>query len=389
MQRYLVIHYNEIGLKGKNRPFFEKKLEYNINRLLFKDLDKIQRRYGLIYCKLKDSFVLDNYLFFLENFPGISKSYLSVVANYDVEDIKEKALFLINEKLLHSNFISFKINSKRSFKSFKYTSLDLNIIIGKYIEEKTNLCADLKNPQIILKIEVGEKEIFISLDEIKGIGGLPIGTTGKVISSLSGGIDSPVASFEVLKRGCEVIFVHIYNNTLVKGEIINKIKKIVFQLNNFQQKSKLYIVPFSEIQKNIISFIPCDYRMIIYRRYMLKLMEHIALKENAKAIVTGDSLGQVASQTLDNLGNIFSSINMPIISPLITFNKDEIVKISKKIKTFEISIIPYPDCCSFMISNHPQTKARLEDILKFEDIIKSKEALLISNAISSSEVFVF
>lgn len=389
MNKYLVIHYNEIGIKGKNRSFFEKRLENNISRLLKDDLDKIQRRYGLIYCKLKETFKLENYRLVLSNFPGIAKFSVAILADLDIEDIKSKSLSYVNQNLEENNFNTFKVNTKRSNKQFKYKSMDVNMLVGREIENNTILTADLKNPDKIVKIEIGEKEVFISLDVILGVGGLPVGTTGKVISSLSGGIDSPVSSFEAMKRGCEVIFVHIYNNTLVKGEIINKIKKLVEQLNKFQLKSKLFIVPFSDIQKQIIANIPSDYRMIIYRRYMLKIMQQIAKQENAKAIVTGDSLGQVASQTLDNLENIFSSISLPILSPLITFNKDDVVKVSKRIKTFEISIIPYPDCCSFMLSKHPQTKAKLEDVLKLEESINPLENELITSAIKSSDVFKF
>lgn len=197
----------------------------------------------------------------------------------------------------------------------------------------------------------------------------------RLVSSLSGGIDSPVASFLMIKMGCEVIFVHIHNRTKTKG-VKGKIEKIVNQLDKFQGSSKLYIIPFGKLQRKIIMNILSKFRMIIYRRFMMRILNEVAKKENAKGVVTGDSLGQVASQTLENLNCTYDASELPVFTPLIGMNKEEIVKLAKKIKTYEYSIQPYPDCCSFMIAKHPRTKGRIKNIKRMEKLIENKRELV-------------
>jgi len=205
---------------------------------------------------------------------------------------------------------------------------------------------------------------------------------------MSGGIDSPVSAYMFMKRGCPVTFVHIYNNTLVKEQIKDKLKSLVKILSKYQPKSKLYMVPFSDIQAQIIANVRSDYRMIVYRRYMLKIITEIAKTEHAKAIITGDNIGQVASQTLENITSIYNATSLPIFSPLIAFDKNEIISIAQKIGTFETSIIPYPDCCSYMLSKHPKTKTNIQEILDVEENMENEEEM-ISSAIEKSEIFMF
>jgi thiamine biosynthesis protein ThiI len=381
MKNYLIVHYDEIGTKGKNRKMFENQLITNIKKALNTLIDKIYRRYGvivIIFTQNKKDIINK-----LKLIPGIANFSFPLCTNLNIEDIKVKSLEIMKNK----ENKTFKIKTKRSYKKFPLISPEINKIVGNFIEKNTKNTAEMVNPEILLKIEIGEKEAFIYSHKYYGIGGLPIGSGEKTICSLSGGLDSPVSAFEIMKRGSKVIFVHIYNNTLNKGKIINKIKKLVEILNNVQINSKLYVIPFSNIQKEIILNIPSEYRMIIYRRYMFKLINHIAIKENAKAIITGDSLGQVASQTIANLSCIWNASKLPIISPLISQNKKDIISIAKKIGTYDVSIEPYPDCCSFMIAKHPETKADINTIISLEKNIIDKEDRLITESLENSTIF--
>jgi tRNA uracil 4-sulfurtransferase len=387
MFNYIVVHYDEIGIKGQNRPFFENKLVEDLNTKINKFSLKIFKRYGKVICNLKEDLSkkdISSIVSILELTPGISSFSFAQNCNLDLEDISSKSINLLKKK----EFISFKVNTKRSNKNFKLNSLEINKKIGSDIVENLNKKVDLENPNIILNIEIGEKEVFIYDNKHFGIGGLALKSSGNVICSLSGGLDSPVASYMMMKRGCNVVYVHIQNDNLANKELQQKIEDLCKQLSKIQNKVKLYIVPFSKIQKQIIMFVPSEYRMIIYRRFMNKIINKIADSENSKLIVTGDSIGQVASQTIENINCIYDSSKYPIVSPLIAYNKNEIIVISKKIGTYNISIKPYPDCCSFMIATHPKTNAKLIDILKIEENIKDKEKL-IEDSINKKQVLEF
>ncbi len=376
----LVIHYSEIGIKGKNRDFFEKKLMDNLRKSLGNKVKRVYKRYGRIICELNEktnkndvgNTNQEKIKEILELFPGVSSFSFATQVKLDIKNIEEKALGLLKEE----EFKTFLIETKRSNKQFPLKSPEINKQIGAYLEENLKKEVDFKNPDIKLYIEIGEKEVFIYTEKHKGIGGLPTGTSGKMISSLSGGIDSPVASFLLMKRGCKVVFVHIHNQNQTSEAVLTKLENLVKQLTKFQLDSKLYVVPFEKIQKEIILKVPSKSRMIIYRRFMTRIINEIAKKEKAKGIITGDSVGQVASQTLENINCIYKVSGLPILSPLIGMNKEEIVTIAKKIGTYEISIVPYPDCCSFMIAQHPETKGKLSEIEKIEENIENSEELI-------------
>ena len=296
-----------------------------------------------------------------------------------MEEIKKIALNLIPEKTS-----SFRINSSRSNKNFKYSSLEMNNMLGDYIINNKNLKVDLTNPEITIYIEITENNSFIYNEKIKSLGGLPVGVSGKVVSLISGGIDSPVSSYYLMKRGCSVIYVHFYNSTINTKQSMEKVVDIVNVLSKYQFKTKLYLVPFENIQKEIIKEINSRYRMIIYKRFMLMIAEKILENENAQVLVTGDAVASVASQTLENLDAIYKSVKKPVLAPLIGFDKEEIIQIAKKIKTFELSILPYEDCCSFMIAEHPATKSDPEEIKKIES--KLSKNILIEKAIKNAIV---
>jgi len=378
MYTHIIIHYDEITLKGGNRPFFESALIGNIREFI-KEIkyDNIYKEGGKIIIEINSEgeqtlVRLQNLKEILKNISGISNFYFAVSEEKYLEKINKKTVELINSSEEVKTKKTFKIEARRSDKKFELKSPEINARVGEFVLENTKLKVDVHNPDIEIVVDIGHQQCFIYFEKIKGIGGLPVGTAGKLVSLLSGGIDSPVASFMMMKRGARIIFVHFKNKT-INNTGDDKIKNLVKRLSRFQGKSKLYIIPFEEYQKEIIAKIPSKNRMIIYRRIMFKLAEIIAKKENAKGFVTGDSLSQVASQTLENIGVIYNSANLPIFPPLVGMNKQEIIDLAVRIKTYETSILPYQDCCSFLIARHPETKAKLEEIIKQEEILEISE----------------
>ncbi|MCK4525044.1 MAG: tRNA 4-thiouridine(8) synthase ThiI, partial [Candidatus Andersenbacteria bacterium] len=370
---HIIIHYDEITLKGGNRPFFERVLMNNIREFI-RDIeyDNIYKEGGKIIIEMNNNTDLEKIKEILKNIPGISNFYFAVSTNKDLDKINKKTFELLNSLEQIKTKKTFKIEARRSDKKFEFKSPEINAKVGEYVFENTKLKVDVHNPDIEIVVDIGHKQCFIYFEKIKGVGGLPVSTAGKLVSLLSGGIDSPVASYMMMKRGAKIIFVHFKNRT-INNTGDDKIKNLVKKLSRFQGKSKLYIIPFEEFQKEIIAKIPSKNRMIIYRRIMFKLAEIIAKKENAKGFVTGDSLSQVASQTLENISVIYNAANYPVFSPLIGMNKQEIINLAVKIETYETSILPYQDCCSFLIAKHPETKAKLEDIIKQEEILEIDE----------------
>ena len=376
---HIIIHYDEITLKGGNRPFFERVLMNNIKEFLENiKYDKLYKDGGKIIIEINeaDSVVrfqvpevglpdLEKTREILKNISGISNFYFAVSEEKDLEKINKKTVELLQNYLQTENKKTFKIEARRSDKKFELRSPEINARVGEYVLENTKLKVDVHNPDIEIVVDIGHKQCFIYFEKTNGIGGLPVGTAGNLISLISGGIDSPVASYMMMKRGAKIVFVHFKNKT-INNTGDDKIKNLVKKLSRFQGKSKLYIVPFEEFQKEIIAKIPAKNRMIIYRRIMFKLAGIIAKKENAKGFVTGDSLSQVASQTLENINVIYNAANYPVFSPLIGMNKQEIIDLAVKIKTYETSILPYQDCCSFLIAKHPETRANFEEITKQE-----------------------
>ena len=373
MYTHIIVHYDEITLKGGNRPFFERALVSNIREFI-KEIkcDNTYKEGGKIIIGINKDTDLEKIKETLKNIPGISNFYFAVSEKKDLERINKKTVKLLQDYLKTEDKKTFKIEARRSDKKFELKSPQINARVGEYVLENTKLTVDVHHPDIEVVVEIGQKNCYIYFEKTSGIGGLPIGTTGKLISLISGGIDSPVASYMMMKRGAKIIFVHFKNKT-INNTGDDKIKSLIKKLSYFQGRSKLYIVPFEKFQKEIIANIPSKNRMIIYRRIMFKLAGEIAKKEKAKGFVTGDSLSQVASQTLENINVIYNAANLPIFSPLIGMNKQEIVNISKKIKTYDISILPYQDCCSFLIAKHPETKANLEEILEQEENLKIDE----------------
>lgn len=372
---HIIINYDEIILKGKNRPFFERALVNNIKEFLEGTAyTKMSKEGGRLVLEIDAKTDVKKTGDILRNVPGISNFSFASLEENDIEKICKKTIELLKEDRKFDEYKTFKISARRSDKSFVLESPEINNKVGEYVFENSKLKVDVHFPDLEIIVNVGSGGTFIYFEKIKGVGGLPVGTAGNLISLLSGGIDSPVASFMMMKRGARIIFVHFKSKTLNgSSEGTDKIKSLVKILCKFQGNSKLYLIPFEDFQKEIIANIPSKNRMIVYRRIMLKVAEMIARKEKAQGIVVGDSLSQVASQTLENLGVVYEAIDLPIFPPLIGMNKQETVDLANKIGTYDTSIIPYPDCCSFIASDHPETKAKLDEIKEQEINIEVTE----------------
>lgn len=380
---YVVCHYHEIGLKGKNRRFFEEKLVADIKRVLEPELFEFVRRIsGRILVKLtkkgskKEREIKES----LKKVFGLAYFAFAVNSDQKIEAIKKKTLELLKAK----KFKSFKIATQRSKKDFPLTSQQINERIGESIVKKLKKQVDLKNPDLVCFIEIVENFAFLYLEKVKGPGGLPTSVSGKAVALLSGGIDSPVAAFAVMKRGVKIIFLHFHSFPHTDYASIEKAKEIVGLLSRYQGKSRLYLLPFAKIQEEILTKTPAKLRVVLYRRMMMRIAQKIAEKEKALAIVTGESVGQVASQTLENIKVIEAVIDLPIFRPLIGRDKQEIIDQAREIGTFKISILPHQDCCSRFLPKHPATKAKSEEIRKAEEDLKIEE--LVNLAIDQVKV---
>ncbi len=381
MKQIIIIHYAEIALKGDNRREFENKLVENTRHVL-KDFkyEKIKRISGRILIYLESEIKADVFLTALGFVFGISHYSFGIEAKADMVEI-EKTL----DKILRKKIISqpkdkkaktFRITARRADKNFPLTSDEINYKVGEYVFEKSGLGlkVNLKNPDLNCFIEIIESKALVYFEKIPALGGLPVGTSGKVLSLISSGFDSPVAAWHLMKRGARVDFIHFHSYPRTGKESINNVKNIVQILNRYQILSNLYLVPLLDIQREIFSKCEGKYRILLYRRFMMRIAERVASDIRAGALVTGESLGQVASQTLENIRVTDNSVSLPVFRPLIGMDKVEIINGAKKIGTYEISSQPYEDCCSLFTPLHPATKAKLKGV-EFEESKLDSEKL--------------
>jgi len=377
----ILCHYGEIGLKGKNRGFFEKKLQENIRESLKRfvpdSFSSITRLYGRIIIRLSENGQqeMSSITRCLKNICGLVHFSPAIQTIQSMDLITRQAVEMMKE----IDYQSFRVTSRRTDKNFPVSSQKMNEEIGGAILEATGKTVNLGKPDKTCFVDLVDGKGFVYTDKIKGQGGLPVGVSGKVVSLLSGGIDSPVSSYYAMKRGASVTFVHFHSVPYTNEASIEKVKEMVEILQSYQQRIKLYLVELAPIQKVIMTETEARYRVILYRRFMVRIAEAIAHKVNASALITGDSLGQVASQTLENMAVIEDAIQMPILRPLIGFDKLEIINKAREINTYNISILPDQDCCSLFVPKHPATKARLKEVLIQEQ--KLEVANLIQSAI--------
>ena len=381
MDRFFVIHYNELGLKKGNRDYFENVLCTNIN-LVLRDCgaERAKRISGRILLPLTPEADVPEIKSRLGRVFGIAYFAEAWGSPQPVENLQQNAWSLIEGR----SFKSFRINARRADKSFPHTSVEINQQVGAYVKDRTEARVDLENAELTCWIEIVEKYALIYVERFPGPGGLPVGTSGKVVVLLSGGIDSPVAAWKMIKRGCTPIFVHFHSFPYTNAESQEKAKQLGRLLSEYALRSKIYLVPFAEVQRHIMVDTPIETRVILYRRYMMRLAEHIAMREKARVLVTGDSVGQVASQTIENIDVVSRAISMPILRPLVGDDKVEIIDIARRIGTYNVSIQPDQDCCSLFVPKHPETKANRIEIEKSESRLDVESTLRAS--LDSAEV---
>ena len=370
----IIIHYAEIAIKGNNRPWFEKLLITNIQKhLQGLSFGKVKRIFGRLVIQpssLTESDVKE-YTKRLSNIFGISSFSFACSIKQDLEEMKRTISKLIED----SPAKTVRVLTKRSNKNFPINSVQINKELGDYLIKNHQKTIDLVDAELSIHIEIVDNFCYIYKEKIPGLGGLPIGSSGKVIILLSGGIDSPVAAWYMMKRGCDPVYGHFHSHPYTNISSQEKVERLALILSKYKPGSKIYFIPFIDIQKQIMTKTDKKYRVILYRRYMMRIAEIIAKRENAKALVTGEAVGQVASQILSNMASVQDATSMLILRPLIGFDKQEIINKAKEIGTYEISIEPHEDCCSLFIPKHPALQSDIPTLRKFEEGLDNQELI--------------
>jgi thiamine biosynthesis protein ThiI len=366
--RCAIIHYHELALKGRNRPYFEGKLVRHIRAALNGlGIARVEPLQGRIRVMLKDETRWETIRERLARIFGIANFSLNHGVPVDLhkpnlESLKAAAGDVIRDM----SFSTFRVLTRRADKRFPLTSMDVDRAIGAHIGALTGKKVNLSDPDLTIYIEMMTRQSYVAAGKEPGPGGMPTGVSGKVACLLSGGIDSPVASYRMLKRGCKVTFIHFHGRPFVTRASEEKVREIAELLTRYQLYSRLYLVPFGEIQRQIVLGAPAPFRVVLYRRMMIRIAEELARRDKCWALVTGDSLGQVASQTPENLSVVEEAAQLPILRPLIGMDKIEITEQAQQIGTFETSIEPDQDCCKLFVPPHPSTKTSLDQIRKAE-----------------------
>ena len=390
MYSAFLIKYAEIAIKGKNRYLFEDALVNNI-RYQLKNVDgefKVRKENGRIYVETEGDYDYDETVTALQRVFGIvGICPVILIDDEGFDKLCEQVIAHIDEAYPNKNF-TFKVNSRRARKNYPMTSMELNAEIGgKILEAFPETRVDVHNPQVMINVEIRPK-INIYSTEISGPGGMPLGTAGKAMLLLSGGIDSPVAGYMISKRGVtiEATYFHAppYTSERAKQKVVDLAKKVAA----YTGPIKLNIVNFTDIQLYIYEKCPHEELTIIMRRYMMKIAEHFAKKGKCLGLITGESIGQVASQTMQSLAATNDVCTMPVYRPLIAMDKQDIVAIAEKIDTYETSILPYEDCCTIFVAKHPVTKPNVEYIRKSETKLAEKIDELMNDAITTTETII-
>jgi tRNA uracil 4-sulfurtransferase len=359
----VILHYQEIALKGKNRPWFVARLVRNL-RQATSDLDirTVRALMGRI-----------------EIVPGPDASWPAIrdrltrvfgVANFakagsaplDVDAIAGEIL----EDLGDLQTETFRVSARRADKRFPLTSPQIEREVGGRIKEARGWTVRLDDPQLTIYVEALTDEAFYFFGKHKGAGGLPVGASGRVVCLLSGGIDSPVAAWRMMRRGCRVTFVHFHSYPVLSRASQEKVRELATILTQYQYDSRLLLIPFADIQQQVILSVPPPLRVVLYRRLMMRIAEEVARQHRARGLVTGEVVGQVASQTLENLNRINQVVELPVLRPLIGMDKEEIMAEAQRLGTYPVSIIPDQDCCTLFTPKHPATKARRSDVERAE-----------------------
>lgn len=362
-QELIMVRFGELSTKGKNRMNFINQLGLNIKRML-RSYTKLtyEVRRDHIYIHLNDE-PFEEIKELLKDVSGLSSFSLVYKVENNIDIMKKACLKLAEEENKHT----FKIKARRAEKSFPMISDEINRTIASYILKNSSYKVDVHNPDLLISLIVRQNETYIYLNSIEGAGGYPLGVAGKGMMMMSGGIDSPVASYLMMKRGIRLECIHFAAPPYTSEAVITKITDLCKVLSFYQGNVKLFIVPFTNLQEQIYKYAKESYAITIMRRMMYRITEIVANRRNALVVCNGESIGQVASQTLQSMKSIENVCSLPVIRPLAIFDKVEIIKIAKKIGTYDISIRPYEDCCTIFDPKNPTTQPNMEKIKKIED----------------------
>jgi tRNA uracil 4-sulfurtransferase len=361
----LVVHYKELALKGRNRPWFIQILTRNIKTALAGlHVAAVRSIMGRIEIELASPSpdVVDQVRQRLRRVFGIANFALAGRGPHDFAALASAILADVGDRRPDS----FRVSATRADKRLPFTSPQVEREVGGLVKEAMGWRVDLDRPAFTIHIEMLPDGAFYFFGKEPGAGGLPTGTGGRVACLLSGGIDSPVAAYRLMRRGCSVLFVHFHSYPILSRASQEKVQEIVAVLTRHQLRSRLVLVPFGDLQRRVVLAVPPPLRVVVYRRLMLRIAERLAARWHARALVTGEVIGQVASQTLDNMTTIAGATTMEVLRPLVGMDKDEIAAEAERIGTFPISIIPDQDCCTLFTPRHPSTRARLADVLGAE-----------------------
>ncbi len=382
---YIIIHYAEIGVKGKNRSFFERKLQDNVKRTLrsvgpglLEQSRRIQSRL-LVTLTAAGQERLEEIIVRLQKVFGVAYFAPAWRVEPELKTIEPLVLQLLRQR----DFTTFRITTRKSERGFPHSAHLTNELVGATVVEQMQKPVKLKGADVDCRIDLFYQSAFVYCDRYEGPGGLPVGSSGRVTLMLSGGIDSPVAAYYAAKRGVNLVAVHFHSLPYTTETAIEKIRQLIRVLNDYQPRIKLYLVALTPIQQEILVNTDEKLRVVLYRRFMFRITEEIARREGAQAIITGESIGQVASQTIENMAVIDDCIKLPVLRPLIGFDKNEIIDQAVRIESYDISIQPHVDCCTLFVPKHPATRARLEDVLANERRLSVAE--LVETAVSTAE----
>ena len=378
MEKIILIKYGELTTKKANRNLFINILTQNIKNSLKNYKIKLTKNRVRMFIEVENDNELEEIIEKLTKIFGIHSIVICYKTNNNIENIKNNIL----EITKNIDFKTFKVVTKRSNKEFPIKSMDFNNIIGGLLlKNKPNIKVDVHNPDYTLKIEIRENNTYIYSKEIEAAGGYPVGVAGKGILMLSGGIDSPVAGYMAMKRGIKLECLYFESPPHTSPQALNKVKKLVEILSEYQPDIKLHIINFTNIQENIYKNINPNYMITIMRRMMYRIADKIREKNKALVIINGESVGQVASQTLNSMYVINNVTTTPIIRPVACLDKIEIIEIAKKINTYETSILPYEDCCTIFLPKHPVINPKLSNCLEYENLLNYQQ--LIEEAITN------
>ena len=382
----IVIHYKELMLKGRNRPWFVKILVRNLKTALADlDIRSVRSVMGRIEIDLGAATSWESVRDRVRRIFGIANFSCASRAPYDFQTLASAILGDLGDRAP----ASFRVSARRADKRVPFTSPQIEREVGGIIKEAKGWQVDLDEAELTIHLEVMSDHAFYFFGKEPGAGGLPTGTSGRVACLLSGGIDSPVAAYRMMRRGCSVLLVHFHSYPILSRASQEKVREIAALLTKHQLRSRLMLVPFGELQQQVVLAVPPELRVVIYRRLMMRIAEQLARRWRARALVTGEAIGQVASQTLENMTAIAEATTMEVLRPLVGMDKDEIVAQAERLGTYPISIIPDQDCCQLFTPRHPATRASLADVAAAENALPIGDMVAAAVAAAGVEEFRF